>query len=140
MRHIGQEFRLVFRRERELLGFLFQRLPCLLDFAVLAFHFHVLMREQPSLFLKLLIRLLQFLLTILQFHGQRLRLLEQIFRPHVGCDCIEHDADTFRQLLEQRLMGRAERFERRQLEDRFHLAFEQHGQHDNAARRSSAEP
>ena len=47
---------------------------------------------------------------------------------------------TLGELLEQRLMGRAERFERRQLEHRLHLAFEQHRQHDDAPRRRAAEP
>ena len=96
VRHVRQELRLVLRRERKLLGLFFERLPRLLHFAVLPFHFDVLMREQPGLFLELLIRLLQFLLAILQFHGQRLRLLEQVFRPHVGRDRVEHDADDSR--------------------------------------------
>ena len=121
------------------LAFSSKRLPGLLHFAVLAFHFDVLMREQPGLFLELLIRLLQFLLTILQFHGQRLRLLEQVFRPHVGRDRVEHDADAFGELLEQRLMRRAELLERCQLEHGLHLTFEQHRQHDDAARRRAAQ-
>ena len=48
--------------------------------------------------------------------GQRLRLLEQVLRAHVGFDGVEHDADDFGQLIEERLVRRVEALERRQFE------------------------
>ena len=72
VRHVGQEFGLVLGGERELLGFFFQGLPRLLDLLVLALDFLVLVREQPRLFLQLLVGLLQFLLPALQLVRQRL--------------------------------------------------------------------
>ena len=109
------------------------------DFAVLAFHFDVLMGEQAGFFLQLLVGLLQFFLAALQFLGQRLRLLEQIFRPHVGFDRVEHDADALGQLIEERLVGGIEPLERGQLQHRLHLAFEHHRQHDDVGRRGVAQ-
>ena len=108
VRHVGEEFRLVLGGQRQLLGLFFQGLAGLFHLAVLAFHFDVLIGQQFGLFAQLLVGLLQFLLLALQFLGQRLRLLEQIFRARVGLDGVEHDADRFRQLIEERLMGRAE--------------------------------
>ena len=116
VRHVREELGLVLGRERELLGLLFQRLAGLLDFLVLALDLLVLVGEQAGLFLQLLVGLLQLLLPALQLLGERLRLLEQVFRPHVGLDRVDHDADRFGQLVEERLVRRAEALERGQLE------------------------
>ena len=108
VRHVRQELGLVLGGEGELLGLLFQRLAGLFDFAVLAFHFLVLVGQQAGLFLQFLVGLLQFFLPGLQLLGQRLRLLEQVFRAHVGFDRVEHDADRFGELIEERLVRRVE--------------------------------
>ena len=120
-RHVGQELALVLRSERELLGLFFQRLLGLLHFAVLAFHFGLLLGQQARLFLQLGVGLLQLLLLILeqffgglqrvrllfqalvglgqllllalQLFGQRLRLLQQFLGPHGRRDGVQHDAD-----------------------------------------------
>ena len=65
--------------------------------------------EQAGLFLQLLVGLLQLLLPALQLLGERLRLLEQVLRAHVGFDRVEHDADRFGELIEERLVRRVER-------------------------------
>ena len=111
VRHVGQELRLVLGREGELLGLLFERLPGLLDFLVLALDFLVLMRKQPGLFLQFLVGLLQLFLAALQLLGERLRLLEQVFGAHVGDDRIEHDPDALGQLVEEGLVSRVEPLE-----------------------------
>ena len=129
----------------------------LFDFAVLGFHLLVLRARAaaPSpparrwsaaalpagrssssdcaacrLLLQPVVGLLQLFLLALQLGGQQLRLLEQAFGAHVGGDRVEHDADGFHQLVEEGLVGLAERAEGGQLDDRLDLAFEQHRQHD----------
>ena len=102
--HVGQELRLVLGGEGQLLGLFLQLLAGLFDFAVLAFDFLVLLGQQAGLFLQFLVGLLQFFLAGLQLLGQRLRLLEQAFRAHVGFDGVEHDADRFGQLVEEGLV------------------------------------
>ena len=77
------------RGERELLRLAFERLPRLLDFAVLAFDFLVLLEELPRFFFQLLVGLLQFFLPALQLGGERLRLLQQIFRARVRFDRVQ---------------------------------------------------
>ena len=113
VRHVGQELGLVLGGEGELLGLFFEGLAGLLDFLVLAFDFLVLVGEQAGLLLQFLVGVLQLFLAGLQLLGQRLRLLEQVFRPHVGFDGVEHDADRLGQLLEEGLVGRVEAFEAR---------------------------
>ena len=121
VRHVGEELGLVLRGERELLGLLLQRLAGLLHFLVLALDLLVLVRQQPRLLLQLLVGLLQLLLAALQLLGERLRLLQQVLRPHVGLDRVDHDADRFRELVEERLVRRVEALERGQLEHALHL-------------------
>ena len=70
----------------------------------------------------------------LEFLGQRLRLRQQVFRPHVGFDRVDHDADRFRQLVQEGLVGRVEAFHRGQLDHAAHLAFEDDGQHQHVER------
>ena len=107
VRHVGQEFRLVLRGQRQFGRLFFQRAPRLLDFLVLALDLDVLLGELLRLLLELLVGLLQFLLLRLQFVGELLRLLEQAFGLHRRFDAVEHDADAGRQLLEKRqLRGR----------------------------------
>ena len=104
VRHVGQEFGLVLRGERQFLGLLFQRAAGLLDFLVLAFDFDVLFGQLLRLLRQLLVGLLQFFLLRLQFGGQLLRLLQQAFGLHRGFNAVEHDADAGGQLLEKRQM------------------------------------
>jgi hypothetical protein len=69
---------------------------------------------------QLLVGLLQLLpAALLQLLRERLRLLEQVFRPHVRLDRVEHDADRFGELVEERLVDRVEALERRQLDHAF---------------------
>ena len=49
---------------------------------------------------------LQFLLAALQLLRERLRLREQVFRARVRLDRVDHDADRFRELVEERLVDR----------------------------------
>ena len=100
VRHVCEELGFVFGRERQLFGLLFQRLAGLFHFRIFAFHFRVLLGEQFRLFLQLAVGVLQFLLPALQFLGQRLRLLEQIFRSGIRLNGVQHDADGFHKLIE----------------------------------------
>ena len=140
VRHVGEELGLVLRRQRELLGLFLQRLARLLDLLVLALDFLVLVREQPRLFLELLVGLLQLLLPALQLLRERLRLREQVLGPRVGLDRVDDDADALGQLIEERLVRRAEALERRELEHALDLAFEDDRQHEDVLRRRRAEP
>jgi hypothetical protein len=72
VRHVGQEFRLIFRGERELRCFLLECATRLLDFLVLSFDFDVTLGELLGFLLQLLIGLLQFALLRLQFAGELL--------------------------------------------------------------------
>jgi len=63
---------------------------------------------------------LQLLLLRLQLGGERLRLVQQVFRLHVrrdGCSTTPMDSS----LVEEGLVDLAELRERRQLDHRFHL-------------------
>ena len=84
VRHVGQELRLVLRGQRQLLGLFFQRLAGLLDFAVLALDFRVLLGQQLGLFLQLLVGLLQLFLLLLQQLFGRLQRLRLLLQPLVG--------------------------------------------------------
>ncbi len=128
VRHVGKELGLVFRGEGELLGLLFKRLAGLLHFGVLALDLLVLVGELARLLLQLLVGLLQLL-------GEGLRLLEQIFRAGVRLDRVDHDADRFGELIEERLMRRVETVEGGELEHAAHLAFEHHREHQHVQRR-----
>ena len=77
VRHVGQEFRLVFRGQRQFGRLLLQRAPGLLDFLVLAFDLDVALGELLRLLLELLVGLLQFLL--LRLHS-----------PASCCDCLSN--------------------------------------------------
>ena len=102
VRHVGEEFRLVLRGQRELGRLLLQRAARLLDFLVLALHLDVALGELLRLLLELLVGLLQLALLRLQLAGELLRLLEQTFGLHRRLDAVEHDADAGGQLLEER--------------------------------------
>ena len=71
--------------------------------------------------------------------GERLRLLEQVLRPHVGLDRVEHDADRLGQLIEERLVRRVEALERRQLEHALDLPSKMTGSTMMLQRRRLAE-
>ena len=100
----------------------------------------VLLGEQAGLAPEVLVRLAQLFLLRAQLLGLRLRLLEQVLGERVGFDRVEHEADALGELVEERLVGDAERRERRELDDRAHRALEQHRQHDDVERRRLAEP
>src|SRR5439155_22533281 len=110
--HVGEKLGLVFRRERQLLRLLLERLARLLYLLVLALDLLILMRKQHRFFFELLVGLLQFFLTALQLPREGLRLPQQIFRARVGLDRVEDNADAFGQLIEERLVRRTEPLER----------------------------
>ncbi|HEV7159368.1 MAG TPA: hypothetical protein VGN38_13505 [Caulobacteraceae bacterium] len=150
--HVGQEFRLVFRGQRQLLGLLLEGELGLLDLAVLGLHLLVLHRKLGGLFLQLGIGRLQFVLfraqqllrlaqrsrllfepvvglgqlalLRLQFAGQQLRLFQQSLGAHVGPDGREDDTDRFHQLIQERALGFVELAEGGQLDHRHHFALE----------------
>ena len=135
VRHVGEEFRLVLRGQRELGRLFFQRAAGLLDFLVLALDFDVALGELLRLLLELLVGLLQLPLLRLQFAGELLRLLEQALGLHRRLDRIEHDADRGGELFEEHGLQGGEFVNRSELDHRLDLIFEQHRQHDVVARR-----
>ena len=124
--HIGQELRLVLRRQGQLGRLLLERPTRLLDLLVLALDFHVLLGELLRLLRELLVGLLELLLLGLQLGRELLRLLEQALGLHGGLDAVEHDADRGGELFQERQVRRGEGGERRQLDDRLDLVLEQH--------------
>ena len=134
VRHVGEEFGLVLRGERELGGLLLDRAPCLLDFLVLRLDLDVAVGELLRLLLELLVGLLQLALLRLQLGRELLRLLEQTLGLHRRLDGVEHDADGGGELLEEGELQVGESAERGELDDRLHLHLEQHRQHDDVAR------
>ena len=134
VRHVGEEFGFVFGRERQFRRLFLQRAAGLLDFAALAFHFDVLLGQLPRLLRQLFVGLLQFLLLRLQFHGELLGLLQQVFRAHRRFNRVEHHADGLGELFEERQVRHAERHERGQFDHGLGLAFKQHWQHHDVDR------
>ncbi len=59
---------------------------------------------------------------------------EQLLGPHTRRDGVQHDADTFRQLIEERGESSVEPLERGQLDDGLDLAFEEDGHDDDVVR------
>ncbi len=163
MGHVGEELGLVLRGQRQLFRLLFHGHPRLIDLAVLLLDLHVLLHEQLRLFLELLVGLLQLFLLLLQalfrrlegprlflkpgvrfsqlflpglqLHGERLRLLQQLLRPHCRGDGVEDDPDAFGELIQERKMDVAEPVEGGQLDHRLHLTLEEHG-HDHDVERA----
>ena len=101
MRHVGQEFRFVLRRQRQFRGLFFNRATRLFDLLVLALHLHVSFGKLLRLLFQLLVGLLQLALLRLQFGCELLRLLQQPFRLHRRFDRVQHDPDARRQLLQE---------------------------------------
>ena len=134
VRHVGQEFGLVFRSQRKLRCLLFERAASLFDFLVLSFDFDVAFGELLGLLFELLVGLLQFALLRLQFAGELLRLFEQTFGLHRCFDGVEHDADTGGQLLEEHRLQRGELGDRSEFDDGLDLIFEENRQHNDVAR------
>ena len=134
VRHVGQEFRLVFRGQRKLGRLLFQRAARLLDFLVLALDFDVALGELLGLLFELLVGLLQFLLLGLKLAGELLRLLQQAFGLHRRLDAVEHDADAVGQLFEEGDLRGGEGGDRGQLDHGLDLVFEQDRKHDQILR------
>ena len=64
---------------------------------------------------------------------------QQLLGPHVGLDGVEHDADRFHELIEQRPIGFREARERGQLHHGVNLTFEEDRQHDDVERLGLAE-
>ena len=135
VRHVGQEFRLVLRGQRQLRGFFLKRAAGLLDFLVLALDFDIALGKLLRLLFELFVGLLQFALLRLQFAGELLRLLEQAFGLHRRFDRVEHDADRGGQLFEEHCLQGRELVNRSKLDHRLDLVLEQHRQHDIVARR-----
>ena len=102
VRHVGQELGLVLGGQGQLGGLLFQGPAGLFDLLVLALHLDVLLGELLGFLRQLLVGLLQLFLLRLQLGGELLRLFEQPLGLHGGLNAIEHDADTGRELFEER--------------------------------------
>jgi len=99
-----------------------------------------LLLELPVRPLELVALRLELLGLALQLEGEALRLLQELFRPHRGEDRVQHDAERFRQLLEECQVCVGVRRERRQLDHRHHLVLEEDGEDDDVDRRRLAEP
>ena len=89
---------------------------------------------------EVLVGLVQLLLTGLQLLRLGLRLLEQLLGDRVGLDRVQDQADALGELVEQRLVSRAEGGERRQLDNGAHRALEEDRQDDDVERGRLAEP
>ena len=118
--HVGQEFGLVFRGQRELLGLFLDRAAGHVDLEVLGLDLPLLVLEQLRFFLQFLVGVVQLFLlgrelglARLQLLRQQLRFLEQLLGPHGRGDRVEHDADGFHQLVEEAVVGLVELLERR---------------------------
>ncbi len=141
--HVGQEFGLVLRGQRELLGLFLDRAASHFDFEILGLDLALLILEQLRLFLQLLVGGVQlfllggeFGLARLQFLGQQLRLVEQALGAHRRGDGVEHDADGFHQLVEEAVVGFVELLEPGELDHRLDLVLEQGGQDVDVGRRA----
>ena len=137
--HVGQEFGLVLRGERQLGGLFLERVAGLLDLGVLALDLGILLGEQPGLGAQFLVGLLQLALARLQLDGELLRLRQQALRAHRRFDGVEHRADAERELIEESEVHLGEGLQRGQLDDRLGLSLEEHRQHDDAHLRRLAE-
>ena len=133
--HVGEEFGLVLRGQRELLGLFLDRAAGHFDFEILGLDLALLILEQLRFLLQLLVGGVQLFLlggelglARLQFLGQQLRLLEQPLGAHRRGDGVEHDADGFHQLVEEAVVGLVELLERGELDHRLDLVLEQGGQ------------
>ncbi len=58
-------------------------------------------------------------------------MLEQIFRSGVGLNGVEHDSDTFRQLIKERVVSCAEAIERGEFHHALDLPFEHDREHQD---------
>ena len=132
VRHVGEEFRLVLRRQRQFRGLGFERVTRMLDLGVLALHLRVLLGEQLGLAGQFFVGLLKFGLTRLELDGQLLRLGQQALGPHRRFDGIEYRADALREQVQERERAGAEGSQCRQFDDGLGLALEQHWQDDDA--------
>ncbi len=108
MRHVGQEFGFVLRRQRQFLRFFLQRAACLFNLLVFALDLDVLFSKLLSFLCQLLVGLLQLLLLHLEFSRQLLRLLQQSFRLHGCFNAVQHNADAGSQLFQKRQLRRRE--------------------------------
>ena len=135
MGHVGEELRLVARGHGQLLGLLLQHVFCILDLGALLLDLRVLLRELIGLLLQLCVGALQLVLLALQLVRERLRLAQQAFSAAVGLDVVEHHPDAVSQLVEEVLVRRAERLERRELQDCAHVAFEEDREDHDVQRR-----
>ena len=101
MRHVGQELRLVFRRQCQFGGLLLQRAARLFDLVVLTLDLDVLLSQLLRFERQLFVGLLQLGLPRLQLDRQLLRLLQQVLGTHRRLDRVEDDADRLGQLFEE---------------------------------------
>ncbi len=124
---------------REQARLVFQLEVLLLQFVLLGPQQLFRLTQRLGLALQAVVGLLQLFLLRLELGGQELRLLEQAFGAHVRRDRVEHDADQFHELVQERLVRLAEPAERGELDHRVHVAFEQRRQHDHVERRRFAQ-
>ncbi len=132
--HVGEEFRLVFRSERQLGRLLFECAAGVLDFLVLRLDLDVAFGQLLRLLLELLVGLLQLLLLHLQLAGELLALLQQAFGLHRRLDTVQDDADAGRELLEEAQVRLVEIVQRGNGDDRLQVLLERDREDDDAAR------
>ncbi len=146
VRHVGEEFGLVFGGEGKLLGLFLHCASRHFDFEVLRLDLLLLILEQLRFLLQLLVRRVQLFLlggqlglARLKFLGEELRLFQQALGAHRRGDGVEHDADRFHQLVEEGLVRLVELAERGELDHGLHFVLEQGGQDVDVGRRGVAE-
>ncbi len=131
---------LYFEETRQLAGLLLDEPLGLLDLLVLLLGLDVPLGEQARLPAEVLVGLAQLLLLRAELLGLRLGLLEQVLGEGVGFDGVEDEADALGQLVEERLVGRAERGEGGQLDHGPHRPLEQDRQDDDVERGEAPRP
>ena len=126
--HVGEELGLVLGGQRELLGLLLDRAARHARFRCSSLR-PASSRSRaaapspaaPRWSLQFLLLAGEFGLPGLQLGRQQLRLLEQALGAHGRGDRVQHDADRFRQLVEEALVGLVELAERGELDHRLDL-------------------
>ena len=109
VRHVGDELRLVLRRDGELRRLFLDEALGLFDLFVLLFRLVVAVGEQTGLAFEVFVRFAELLLLRTELFGLRLRLAQQVLGERVGLDGVHDQADALGQLLEERLVRDAER-------------------------------
>ena len=95
--------------------------------------------ERPCLFFQPAVAFRELLLLALQFSARACDCFSNFFGSHRRFNRVQHDADAFRQLIEEREVDVVEALERREFDDGLHIAFEQDRQDDDVVWRGFAQ-